>query len=111
MLPPGPGRPAPLQLAQWAFRPVPFLQSCARRFGDAFTVKLPRFGSFVYVSAPELLKQIFTAPADVLMAGRANYILEPLVGKSSVLLLDGAEHLRQRRLLLPPFHGERMQAY
>jgi cytochrome P450 len=84
---------------------------CAGRFGDAFTVKLPRFGSFVYVSAPELLKQIFTAPADQLCAGKANQILEPLVGQSSVLLLDGAEHLRQRRLLLPPFHGERMQAY
>jgi len=110
-LPPGPRRPAPLQLAEWAFRPLPFLRMCARRFGDAFTVKLPRFGNFVYVSAPELLKQIFTAPADQLMAGKANYILEPLVGKSSVLLLDGADHLRQRRLLLPPFHGERMQAY
>ncbi len=112
-LPPGPRIPGPLQLAQWILRPTQFLDACQKEFGDMFTIRLPTVnaGKFVLVTAPELIKQIFTADGAVLRAGRANRVLEPLVGNHSVLLLDGAEHLRQRRLLLPPFHGERMQSY
>jgi cytochrome P450 len=76
-----------------------------------FTVELPRLGQFVMVSSPDLIRQIFTEGGETLHAGRANGVLEPLVGPRSVLLLDGPQHMRHRKLLLPPFHGERMHAY
>ena len=60
---------------------------------------------------PEVVKQVFQAPADQLRAGEANALLGPVLGERSVLLLDGHEHLRQRRLMLPSFHGQRMRAY
>jgi cytochrome P450 len=91
--------------------PTRFLDACQRRYGDVFTIETAMFGVEVAVVRPEDIKQIFTGDPDVLRAGEANVILEPLVGPRSVLLLDGAEHLRQRRLLMPPFHGERMLAY
>ena len=103
--------PAAAQTARWIARPLPYLDECARKFGDIFTVRWVGAGTMVMVSSPELVKQVFTADADVLYAGQGNALLEPMVGKHSLLTLDGAEHLRQRRLLLPSFHGERMQAY
>ena len=60
---------------------------------------------------PELIKKVFTGDPDKLPAGEANVALEPVLGQRSLLLLDGPEHVRQRRLMLPPFHGERMRAY
>src|SRR5262249_40931963 len=68
-------------------------------------------GKVVTVCAPELVRQVMTADPEVLQAGAANALLEPTVGKFSALTLDGPEHLRQRRLLLPAFTGERMQTY
>ena len=110
-LPPGPRGPAFLQTIGYTYWTFPFFERCARRYGDPFTVRMPGFGAFVMVSAPELIKQVFTGDPEQLHAGKANAMLEPVVGRHSVLLLDGKEHLRQRRLLLPPLHGERMQAY
>ena len=110
-LPPGPRGPAFLQTLGYTYWTFPFFDRCARRYGDPFTLRMPGFGAFVMVSAPELVKQVFTGDPEQLHAGEANAILEPVVGPRSVLLLDGKEHLRQRRLLLPPLHGERMQAY
>ncbi|MCI0669783.1 MAG: cytochrome P450, partial [Myxococcaceae bacterium] len=110
-LPSGPKQPALFQLAQYIWRPVAFLEECGRRHGDIFTLRMTGFGSLVLVSSPELIRQVFTADPEVLLAGKANELVRPLLGDNSVLLLDGTEHLRQRRLLLPPFHGERMQAY
>ena len=110
-LPPGPRRSAFAQTVSWALRPLPFLDDCARRFGDLFTMRLLGLGNIVCTSRPSLIKQVFTADANQLRAGEANVVLEPIVGTRSVLLLDGADHLRERRLLLPPFHGERMHAY
>src|SRR5207244_5573362 len=81
------------------------------RYGDPFTVRFPGLGTYVLVAAPGLIKEIFTGDAEVLLAGKANGIVEPIVGAHSVLLLDGAPHLRQRRLLSPPLRGERMHAY
>ena len=60
---------------------------------------------------PALVKQLFQGSNEQLHAGEANALLGPILGERSVLLLDGAEHLRHRRLMLPPFHGRRMQAY
>lgn len=88
------------------------LAECKARYGDVFTLTAPKEGSFVIVGDPELIKRVLTADSDTLLAGAGNAtILEPMLGKHSLLTLDGAEHLRQRRLLLPAFHGERLQAF
>ena len=110
-LPPGPRAPGIVQLVEFATRPVPWLEACARRFGDPFTVRFPGLGTYVLASAPDLIKQIFTGDPEQLLAGTANGIVEPIVGRNSVLRLDGPAHLRQRRLLSPPLRGERMHAY
>ncbi|MEP7123696.1 MAG: cytochrome P450 [Byssovorax sp.] len=110
-LPPGLRRPPLVQLLQWTRDPLAFLDECSQRFGEIFTVRFTALGTVVFVSSPELVKQVFTGDPKVLHAGEANEILRPVVGASSVLLLDDAPHLRQRRLLLPPFHGERMASY
>jgi cytochrome P450 len=87
------------------------MERARRRYGDVFTVRLAQVGTFVFTTDPELLKAVFTTGPDKLRAGEANVALEPVLGSRSVLLLDGAEHIRQRRLMLPPFHGERLRAY
>jgi cytochrome P450 len=110
-LPPGPRGPAVIQTIGYTYWPLQFFERGLQRFGDPFTVRLPGFGDFVMLTAPELIKQVFTGDPDNLRAGAANEILEPVLGPRSVLLLDGKEHMRQRRLLLPPLHGERMHAY
>src|SRR5689334_12654327 len=101
-LPPGPRQPSVVQLVQFTYRPLPWLEECGRRHGDPFTTRFPGLGTYVMVSAPALIKQIFAADPDALLAGKANAILEPMVGKHSVIVADGAPHLRQRRLLSPP---------
>lgn len=110
-LPPGPRSPTLVQTARWWRRPVELLEECGRRFGDLFTLRLASLGDVVLVSSPELVKQVFTADPAVLCAGQGNELLRPLLGRHSVLLLDGAEHVRHRRLLMPPFVGERMAVY
>jgi cytochrome P450 len=82
-----------------------------RRYGDPFTLRFSNAGRLVFVSDPAAIKTVFAGDPDVFHAGEGNAILEPLVGRSSVLLLDGPDHVRHRRLLLPPFHGERMHRY
>jgi cytochrome P450 len=86
------------------------LERLRRRYGKRITVKLPLQPPFVILSDPEEIKQLFTAPADVLHPGEGARILEPMIGRNSVILLDEAPHLEQRRLLLPAFQGEKMQA-
>jgi cytochrome P450 family 110 len=112
-LPPGPPEPALAQTLAWIARPVQFLERGHRRYGDVFTMRLVGVDvdPFVMVRDPEIIREVFTGPPELLRAGEANVVLEPFVGSSSVLLLDGPRHLSQRRLLLPPFHGQRMRAY
>lgn len=110
-LPPGPSLPVAVQTYRWMFRPVPFMHQLHDRYGECFTIRLAQFGSVVVVTNPDDIRTIFTGPSELLHAGEANKVLEPIVGKNSVLLLDRGDHLRQRRLLLPPFHGERMRRY
>jgi cytochrome P450 len=90
---------------------MPFMERCRARFGDTFTLRIAQEGTWVFVSHPDAVKQVFTGDPAVLHAGVANRVLRPLLGNESVLLLDGRPHLAQRKLLLPPFHGERMQRY
>ncbi len=108
-LPPGPRMPAILQtLGNWK-RPTPFLRRARQRYGSPFTMRLIGAPTFVVIADPEQIKEIFQAPVDVLHPGEGASILEPVVGPNSVILLDEAPHLEQRKLLLPAFHGERMQ--
>lgn len=110
-LPPGPRSAPIMQALHLWLRPITFVEECRREHGDAFTLRVPGFPAEVHFSDPDAIREIFTADAGDLRAGEANVIIEPLLGAHSLLLLDGPRHLRQRRLLLPPFHGERMQAY
>jgi cytochrome P450 len=109
--PPGPRLPALVQTLLWVLRPTQFLEWCWRRYGDPFTLRLSHVGELVVLADPAAIKAVFTGDPDLLLAGEGNRVLEPVVGRHSVLLLDGAEHLRHRRLLLPPFHGARMHHY
>jgi cytochrome P450 len=109
MLPPGPHLPRAMQMMGFWSRPTAFLERCRRRYGKRFTVRIIGAPPFVALSEPDQIKQLFGAPPDVLHPGEGARILEPILGANSVLLLDEAPHLEQRRLMLPAFHGERMQ--
>jgi cytochrome P450 len=110
-LPPGPRLPKLAQTLGFMFAGRRFLDATRRRYGDVVTMSTAFDSRFVMVFEPELLKQVFRAPPEQLRAGEANALLGPMLGERSVLLLDGAEHLRQRKLMLPPFHGKRLKAY
>ena len=110
-LPPGPAEPPVVQTLRWLLRPISFMESCRRRFGDAFSVSFLGFQTpMVMLSDPEAIRALYTAPEHGLPPGR-TVALRPIMGARSLLLLEGSEHLARRRLMLPPFHGERMRAY
>lgn len=110
--PPGPRLPGPLNVLREGRDPIGHMVSLHRRYGDVFTVRFPGFGRIVFVADPALVKQLFTGDPRVLHAGAANAtVLEPPLGPTSVLTLDEGEHMRQRKLLLPPFHGEAVRRY
>jgi cytochrome P450 len=100
-----------LQTLGFAFGGVRYLEACRRRFGDMVFMRTLFDSGFVMIFDPALVKQVFQGPHEQLNAGEANSLLGPVLGERSVLLLDGAEHLRHRRLMLPQFHGRRMQDY
>src|ERR671937_390116 len=110
-LPPGPRLPRYLQTALLILRPDATLRRWQARYGNVFTVRSALSGRLVLVADPAAIKDVFTGPPGELRAGEANAVLAPVLGERSVLLLDGAEHLRHRRLMLPQFHGRRMQSY
>jgi cytochrome P450 len=110
-LPPGPPLPRLAQTAIWSRRARQMLYSCQDRYGDIFTLKIVGEGTWVMLADPEAVKQVFTGDPRVFHAGEGNQLLEPLLGPSSLLVLDEKPHMGQRKLLLPPFHGERMKAY
>jgi cytochrome P450 len=109
-LPPGPPLPTAMQTLLWIRRPVDLMERCRKRYGPTFTIRLPP-APMVFVSEPDAIRTVFSAKADEMHAGEVNRIIRVLVGDNSVLLLDRAAHMRQRKLLLPPFHGERMRHY
>lgn len=111
-LPPGPRQWPVVQLLWWIRQPIPFMEECTRQFGDCFTVRFPVAGQeIIFFSDPVAIKEIFTGDAENFRAGEANAIVRPLLGNNSLLVLDGTQHARERRLMMPPFHGERMQVY
>jgi cytochrome P450 len=110
-LPPEPSWSPLSQTLRWAFRPLAFLAECRRRYGNSFSIRFQGFERpMVLISDPEAIRALYTERANGLPPGR-NVILEPILGPRSVLLLEGSEHLARRKLMLPPFHGERMRAY
>jgi cytochrome P450 len=101
--------PAALQLVGFWTRPLAFLDRCRERYGKRFTLRLPGAPPFVMLADPAEVKQVFTSAPDVLRPGEGAKVLEPIVGRNSVLLLDEGAHMEQRKLMLPAFHGERME--
>ena len=110
-LPDGPTAPSWWQLMQWTNRPLQFLEECDRKYGDAFTLRFSGFPPQVFLSHPQAIQEIFTADSQQFDSGKAVLFMQPLFGENSLILLDGASHQRHRRLLMPPFHGERIQVY
>ncbi len=109
-LPPGPRQPAAWQtIVAWR-RPTELLERCRARYGRRFTLRVLGQPPFVVLSDPEEIKQVFMAAPDVLHPGEGVRVLESIVGPNSVILLDEDAHMEQRKLMLPAFHGERMQA-
>ena len=110
-LPPGPDTPAFWQLIRYSHSPLPFLEACARRYGDPFTIRMAGYGKFVMLADPEAVKDVFRGDPHALHSGEGNDFLTAAVGKDSVLVLDEEPHARQRRVLLPPLKGERMRSF
>ena len=110
-LPPGPRSPGIYQTLNWFFRPIPFIERCRERYGRVFTIRLGPNRNVVVVAEPELAHELITGPADVYRAGDANGILRPVVGAGSLLVIDGDEHMRHRRILLPAFGAQHSQAF
>jgi cytochrome P450 len=110
-LPPEPKSSPLVQTLRWSFRPLPFMQECRERYGDSFSVKFLGFERpMVMISDPVAIKALYTERAHGLPPGR-DIVLTPIVGSRSLLVLQGADHLAHRKLMLPPFHGERMRSY
>jgi cytochrome P450 family 135 len=111
-LPPGPRVPATVQTAAWAVAPTWVMDQCSKRLGEAFTLTFAPSGiKLVVISDPEAVKTLFTAPPETVPSGVGSSPIASIMGPSSVIVLTGPEHMRQRKLLLPPFHGERMREY
>jgi len=112
-LPPGPESHPVVLMWRWIRTPFELMNECHERFGDTFFLALPftdKLG-LVTISDPKAIKDVFGFGPDEAHAGEANIVLKPFLGKHSLLLLDGASHLRHRKMILPAFHGERMLAY
>ena len=110
-LPAGPRLPRLIQTARLIRRPGPLMLSCHRRFGDAFTIRALGVGDLVFISDPASIKRLFSSDRENTIAPGRNVLLRPVMGPRSLLLLEGDEHLRRRKVMSPPFHGERMRAY
>ncbi|HLO50405.1 MAG TPA: cytochrome P450 [Kamptonema sp.] len=99
-----------VQLIQWIADPLAYMNKCAKQYGDIFTTRWGKVDPYVMISNPQAIQEMLTSPAfDT--PGSANGILKPMLGENSMILLDGDRHKRQRQLLMPPFHGDRMRNY
>src|SRR3954467_14159342 len=111
-LPPGPTAPTALQTVEWIVRPTAFLRRARARYGEPFTIRTAWSDApLVLTSDPAEIKRVYAAPPDVLQGGEAAGFLEPFAGRNSILILHGEEHARQRKLVMPPLHGEALQRW
>jgi cytochrome P450 family 135 len=111
-LPPGPRAPAAWQTVGWTMRPAAFLRRVHERFGDPATIRtLWTDEPMVLFSHPDAVRAVFRLDPSIAPAGQSWEFLRPFAGPHSILVLDGEEHLRERRLIQTPFHGERMRGF
>jgi cytochrome P450 len=111
-LPPGPRAPAAWQTVGWTMRPSAFLRRVHERFGDPATIRtLWTDEPMVLFSHPDAVREVFRLDPAIAPAGQSWEFLRPYAGPHSILVLDGEEHLRERRLIQTPFHGERMRGF
>jgi cytochrome P450 family 135 len=111
-LPPGPRAPAAWQTVGWTVRPAAFLRRVHERFGDPVTVRTYWMDEpLVLFSSPDAVREVFRLDPAVAPAGQSWEFLRPFAGPHSILVLDGEDHLRERRLIQTPFHGERMRGF
>ena len=108
-LPAGPRLPRAMQAVAWTQRPLPYLERCRERYGDAFTLRIMHWGDWVILSDPADVKAVFTA-GEAVGVDVANPLLGPVLGPRSVMLMEEPEHLQRRKLMLPAFHGRAVQA-
>ena len=100
-----------VQLLNWIFRPLDFLEECDRKYGDMFKINLMGLPPFTVVSNPQGIEEILSVDAKKFDVGRTNELAASLLGDNSLVLLDGEPHRRQRKLMMPPFHGEKVKSY
>jgi unspecific monooxygenase len=110
-LPNDPNSPAWWQLIRWITDPLSYQKECAQSYGDIFTLRITGFPPFVVIGNPIGVKEIFSQNPNNFDIGRSNYIVQPLVGDNSLFLYDGNRHQRERKFLMPPFHGQNLQSY
>ena len=107
----GPKSSAFVQLMNWIFRPLDFLEECVQKYGNNFNLNLMGLPPFTVVSDPQGIEEILSVDAKKFDVGRTNDLAASLLGENSLVLLDGAPHRRQRKLMMPPFHGEKVKSY
>lgn len=107
----GPNSPSLVQLSNWIFRPLDYLEECASKYGDIFKLNLLGLPPFIVVSNPQGIQDILSVDAQKFDVGRTNGLASSLLGDNSLVLLDGSPHRRQRKLMMPPFHGEKVKSY
>ena len=110
-LPDGPRTPGLFQLINWLARPFEYLEECVEKYGDIFTMRLFGLPPLVFIANPQGIKQIFSADAKDFDVGRTNNLARPILGNRSIILMDGSAHKRERKLLMPSFHGEKVKSY
>ena len=98
------------QLMNWIADPIEFQKKYSRKYGDIFSMQLSGIGFFVILSNPKAIQELFSQDSKFDI-GRANELAEPLIGKNSLMMMDGSRHRRERKLLMPAFHGEKIQVY
>lgn len=110
-LPPGPTAPTPWMLLRWMREPVAVLEECRARYGETFTLRIGVMPPMVILSNPEHVREVFASAGEDMHGGKIAGALRPFLGDRSVIVLDGGEHRAMRKLVMPPFQGERMHAY
>ncbi|MDJ0798686.1 MAG: cytochrome P450 [Calothrix sp. MO_167.B12] len=110
-LPDGPKALALFQLINWIAHPFEYLEECIDKYGDIFTMRLFGLPPLVFIANPQGIKQIFSADAQDFDVGRTNNLARPILGDRSIILMDGSRHKKERKLLMPPFHGEKVKSY
>ena len=99
------------QLINWIARPYDFLDDCSKSYGDIFTIRLMGVPPLVILSDPQAIGEIFATDAKKFDAGKNNELVKLFLGNNSLALLDGDRHRRERKMLMPAFHGEKVKSY